>query len=173
MKKYTCTYIYLVSVFMYMGNNMALLSFGNTKLFLRSCADWVVCFGGPSYLSCMWGVLAQLVSRSCIGRLQNEQFFGTVCCSMYVLILMCGTYVCLLHRYSCFGRFQFFFKYYYFRMTRLDTCAHTVCPKPCSTTCDLWDVQFTCTHLLLLLLGPVAVTHQLQFLVMVAERWPM
>jgi len=44
-----------------------------------------------------WGVQAQLVSRSCIGRLQNEQFFGTVCCSMYVLILMCGTYVCLLH----------------------------------------------------------------------------
>ncbi|KAL5683575.1 hypothetical protein ACJX0J_009960, partial [Zea mays] len=42
------------------------------------------------YTAFKWGcVQAQLVSRSCIGWLQNAQFFGTVRCSMYVLILMC------------------------------------------------------------------------------------
>uniref|UniRef100_A0A804M2L4 Uncharacterized protein n=1 Tax=Zea mays TaxID=4577 RepID=A0A804M2L4_MAIZE len=44
------------------------------------------------YTAFKWGcVQAQLVSRSCIGWLQNAQFFGTVRCSMYVLILMCVT----------------------------------------------------------------------------------
>jgi hypothetical protein len=59
------------------------------------------------YTAFKWGcVQAQLVSRSCIGWLQNAQFFGTVRCSMYVLILMCGTYeYALLHRYNFFGRF--------------------------------------------------------------------
>jgi len=52
-----------------------------------------------------------------------------------VVILMGGTYVLPVAQIIQLP-WSSFLNTKYSGMTRLDTCAHTVCPKPCSTACD-------------------------------------